>query len=305
MMLEREGERRCSTSGGYARTRRRSTPGLTKRGLEPGKDVSSAAQLAALDEARRKVVTRLQEAQARRNAASKEIGKAKAAKDEGKAQALMAEVAALKDALAKGEEEQREADKALHDALSVIPNLPADDVPVGADEKGNVEVRRVGEPPKLAWTNKPKQHFEIGEALGLMDFETAAKLSGSRFVVLKGQLARLERALAAFMLDIHTTEFGYTEIVPPYLVRDGTMFGTGQLPKFEEDQFPTRRLLPESDKQNAWQRVSQMRMSQRRFRELINSEQETKSAADLGKLLEIDMNYWLGSSSLAWTRRVT
>jgi seryl-tRNA synthetase len=216
--------------------------GVRKRGLEPGKDVSSAAQLAALDEARRKVVTRLQEAQARRNAASKEIGKAKAAKDEGKAQALMAEVAALKDALAKGEEEQREADKALHDALSVIPNLPADDVPVGADEKGNMEVRRVGEPPKLAWTNKPKQHFEIGEALGLMDFETAAKLSGSRFVVLKGQLARLERALAAFMLDIHTAPEtggigGYTEIMPPYLVRDGTMFGTGQLPKFHDDQF--------------------------------------------------------------------
>jgi seryl-tRNA synthetase len=216
--------------------------GVRKRGLEPGKDVSSAAQLAALDEARRKVVTRLQDAQARRNAASKEIGKAKAAKDEAKAQALMAEVAALKDALAKGEEEQRAADKALHDALSVIPNLPADDVPVGADEKGNVEVRRVGEPPKLSWTNKPKQHFEIGEALGLMDFETAAKLSGSRFVVLKGQLARLERALAAFMLDIHTAPEkggigGYTEIMPPYLVRDATMFGTGQLPKFEEDQF--------------------------------------------------------------------
>ena len=218
--------------------------GVRKRGLEPGKDVSSAAQLAALDEARRRVVTRLQEAQARRNAASKEIGKAKAAKDEAKAQALMAEVAALKDALAKGEEEQREADKALHDALSVIPNLPADDVPVGADEKGNVEVRRVGQPPKLAWTNKPKQHFEIGEALGLMDFETAAKLSGSRFVVLKGQLARLERALAAFMLDIHTTEFGYTEIVPPYLVRDEVMFGTGQLPKFSEDQFATRKPIP-------------------------------------------------------------
>jgi seryl-tRNA synthetase len=216
--------------------------GVRKRGLEPGKDVSSAAELAALDEARRKVVTRLQEAQARRNAASKEIGKAKAGKDEARAQALMAEVAALKDALAKGEEEQREADKALHDALSVIPNLPADDVPVGADEKGNVEVRRVGEPPKLAWTNKPKQHFEIGEALGLMDFETAAKLSGSRFVVLKGQLARLERALAAFMLDIHTAPEkggigGYTEIMPPYLVRDATMFGTGQLPKFREDQF--------------------------------------------------------------------
>jgi seryl-tRNA synthetase len=259
--------------------------GVRKRGLEPGKDVSSAAELAALDEARRKVVTRLQEAQARRNAASKEIGKAKAAKDEAAAQALMAEVAALKDALAKGEEEQREADKALHDALSVIPNLPADDVPVGADEKGNVEVRRVGEPPKLAWTNKPKQHFEIGEALGLMDFETAAKLSGSRFVVLKGQLARLERALAAFMLDIHATEFDYTEIVPPYLVRDGTMFGTGQLPKFREDQFPTRRLLSESDKQNLWKEFRDAD-EPTRFRELINWGQEGKSAADLGKLLD-------------------
>jgi seryl-tRNA synthetase len=203
--------------------------GVRKRGLEPGKDV--------LDEARRKVVTRLQEAQARRNAASKEIGKAKAAKDEAKAQALMAEVAALKDELELGEKAQSEADKGLHDALSVIPNLPADDVPVGADEKGNVQVRRVGEPPKLSWTNKPKQHFEIGEALGLMDFETAAKLSGSRFVVLKGQLARLERALAQFMLDLHTTEFGYTEVMPPYLVRDDVMFGTGQLPKFREDQF--------------------------------------------------------------------
>jgi seryl-tRNA synthetase len=218
--------------------------GVKKRGLEPGKDVSSAAELAALDEVRRKVVTRLQEAQARRNAASKEIGKAKAAKDEGKAQALMAEVAALKDALEADEKAQGDADKKLHDALSVIPNLPADDVPVGADEKGNQLLRKVGEPPRFSWTNKPKQHFEIGEALGLMDFETAAKLSGSRFVVLKGQLARLERALAAFMLDIHTAPEGggmggYTEIMPPYLVRDDVMFGTGQLPKFAEDQFFT------------------------------------------------------------------
>jgi len=211
--------------------------GVKKRGLEP-----LAAKLIALDEARRKVVTQLQEAQARRNAASKEIGKAKAAKDEAKAQALMAEVAALKDVLAKGEDEQREADKKLHDALAEIPNLPAPDVPVGKDEKDNKLVRRVGEPPKLAWTNKPKQHFEIGEALGLMDFETAAKLSGSRFVVLRGQLAKLERALAAFMLDLHTTEFGYTEIMPPFLVRNDVMFGTGQLPKFTEDQFQASRI---------------------------------------------------------------
>jgi seryl-tRNA synthetase len=198
--------------------------GVKKRGLEP-----LAAKLIALDEARRKVVTQLQEAQARRNAASKEIGKAKATKDEAKAQALMAEVAALKDALAAGEKAQAEADKKLHDALAEIPNLPAPDVPEGKDEKSNKEIRRVGEPPRLAWTNKPKQHFEIGEALGLMDFETAAKLSGSRFVVLKGQLARLERALAQFMLDLHTTEFGYTEIMPPYLVRDEVMWH-GQLP---------------------------------------------------------------------------
>jgi seryl-tRNA synthetase len=188
------------------------------------------------------VVTRLQEAQARRNAASKEIGKAKAAKDEAKASALMAEVAALKDELGKGEDDQRVVDKGLHDALSVIPNLPLDEVPLGKDEHNNAEVRKVGTPPKFGWTNKPREHFEIGEALGLMDFETAAKLSGSRFVVLKGPIARLERALAQFMLDLHTAPAkdglgGYTEIVPPYLVRRDVMYGTAQLPKFEVDQF--------------------------------------------------------------------
>src|SRR5437868_11246179 len=134
--------------------------GLRKRGLEPGGEVKFSAELSALDEARRKVVTRLQEAQARRNAASKEIGKAKGAKDEAKAAALMAEVAALKDELAAGERSQAEADKALHEALSVIPNLPREEVPEGKDEKDNKEVRRVGEPPKLGWTNKPKQHYE-------------------------------------------------------------------------------------------------------------------------------------------------
>jgi seryl-tRNA synthetase len=220
--------------------------GLKKRGLSPGGDVRFAAELIALDEDRRKVVTRLQEAQARRNAASKEIGKAKAAKDDAKAAALIAEVAALKEELDNGAGAQRAADKALTEALSVIPNLPADDVPVGRDEKDNKEARKVGTPPKLAWTNKPKEHFEIGEALGLMDFETAARLSGSRFVVLKGHLARLERALAAFMLGLHTAPEkdglgGYTEIMPPYLVRDDVMYGTAQLPKFEEDQFSTLR----------------------------------------------------------------
>ena len=215
--------------------------GLKRRGLEP-----LAAQLIALDETRRHVVTRLQEAQARRNAASKEIGKAKAAKDEAAAQKLMAEVAALKDVMAQGEAEQRAADKALHDVLAGIPNLPAEDVPEGADETGNNEIRRVGEPPRLAGINKPLQHFEIGERLGLMDFETAAKLSGARFVVLKGALARLERALGAFMLDVHTAPEkggigGYTECNPPYLVRDQTAYGTGNLPKFAGDLFQTSR----------------------------------------------------------------
>jgi seryl-tRNA synthetase len=222
--------------------------GLKRRGIAPSGDVKFSAELIALDEGRRTVITRLQEYQARRNAASKEIGKAKAAKDEAKAAALMAEVAALKDELAKGEDEQRAADKALHDALSVIPNLPLEEVPDGADEKGNKEVRRVGEPPKLAGINKPLQHFEIGERLGLMDFETAAKLSGARFVVLKGMMARLERAIAAFMLDIHTAPEkggigGYTEIVPPYLVRDEVMYGTAQLPKFADDQFLATRTI--------------------------------------------------------------
>jgi seryl-tRNA synthetase len=219
--------------------------GLRKRGIASGGDVKFAQELIALDEARRAVITRLQEVQARRNAASKEIGKAKGAKDEATAAKLMAEVAALKDELAKGEDEQKAHDKTLHDALSVIPNLPADDVPEGADEKGNREVRKVGTPPKLGWTNKPLQHFEIGERLGLMDFETAAKLSGARFVVLKGQMARLERALAAFMLDLHTAPEkdglgGYTEIAPPMMVRDEVMYGTAQLPKFKDDQFSTK-----------------------------------------------------------------
>jgi seryl-tRNA synthetase len=219
--------------------------GMLKRGLTPGGDVSSAAQLIALDEARRKITTRLQEAQARRNAASKEIGRAKAGKNEAAATQLMGEVAALKDELAQGAEAERHAADALQQALEVIPNLPLPDVPAGADEKANREVRRVGEPRAFAWTNQPKQHFELGEALGLMDFETAAKLSGARFVVLKGMLARLERALAAFMLDLHTAPEGkglggYTECNPPLLVRDHTAFGTGNLPKFMDDLFQTR-----------------------------------------------------------------
>ena len=217
--------------------------GLRRRGIEPGGDVKFSSELIEIDEARRRVITDLQEKQARRNAASKEIGKAKASKDiapearEEMASKLMAEVAALKEALDAGEKEQKQRDEDLRAALSVIPNIPLDDVPEGKDEHGNKLIRTMGEPPKLGGMNKPRQHFEIGEMLGLMDFETAAKLSGARFVVLKGQLARLERALGAFMLDLHTTKFGYTEIAPPMMVRDEVMYGTAQLPKFADDQF--------------------------------------------------------------------
>jgi seryl-tRNA synthetase len=206
--------------------------GLRKRNLDP-----QAMELIALDKAHRAAVQKLQAMQERRNAASKEIGQAMGKGDKARAEALKAEIGQIKDAMPAEEAALRDAEKALQDRLAAIPNLPADDVPVGFDETGNVERHRHGTPKRI---NSARQHFEIGEATGLMDFETAAKLSGSRFVVLKGQLARLERALATFMLDLHTGEHGYTEINPPLIVRDETMFGTAQLPKFREDQFPTR-----------------------------------------------------------------
>ncbi|MGE0626328.1 MAG: serine--tRNA ligase [Hyphomicrobiaceae bacterium] len=206
--------------------------GLKKRGID-----GMSARLLGLDETRRRHVTQLQEIQARRNAASKEIGAAKKAKDEAKASALMAEVADLKAKLSDGEEQERQLTAGIEKELATIPNLPLDDVPVGKDEHDNKEVRKVGTPPSLG--GGARQHFEIGEALGLMDFETAGRVSGARFVFLKGQLARLERAIASFMLDLHTGEFGYTEVNPPLLVRDQAMYGTAQLPKFAEDLFRT------------------------------------------------------------------
>jgi seryl-tRNA synthetase len=216
--------------------------GLTDRGFPEPRETLN--QILRLDEQRRGTIQKLQEAQARRNAASSGIGQAKAAKDEARANALMEEVAQLKIAIRDGEAKEREDDKAFQDYLAGIPNVPAADVPVG-DETANKELHKVGTPPKFDF--QPKQHFELGEALGLMDFETAAKLSGSRFVVLKGALARLERALSQFMLDLHTSEHGYTEINPPLLVRDDTMFGTAQLPKFAEDQFSTKLLRERPD----------------------------------------------------------
>jgi seryl-tRNA synthetase len=211
----------------------RENPEALDRALKNRGAAPEAAKLIALDEARRAVIAKLQEMQERRNAASKEIGAAKAKKDEATAQRLMAEVAALKEAFPKLEDESRNAEKALDDALAIVPNVPLDDVPVG-DETANAKYRDWGTKPAL---NSAKEHYELGEALGGMDFEIAAKLSGSRFVVLKGQLARMERALGQFMLDLHTTEHGYTEVQPPLLVNDQTMWGTAQLPKFAEDQF--------------------------------------------------------------------
>jgi seryl-tRNA synthetase len=197
-----------------------------------------ADDLLARDKELRDLLTRLQAAQARRNEASKLIGKAKSQKDEVQAQALMAEVAGLKDEIQDGEVRERELQEAMRLALAVIPNLPAQDVPFGEDENANLPVaeRAFGQKPPM---NSAKEHFDLGEALGMMDFERAAKVSGSRFVYLKGGLAKLNRALANFMLDVHTTTFGYTEVQPPLLVRDVAMYGTGQLPKFEEDLFQT------------------------------------------------------------------
>ena len=216
---------------------------LKKRGEEP----RSGAVL-ALDDRRRAHVAHLQDIQERRNAASKEIGKAKASGDEAAATALINQVASLKSDLQEGEEEERRLDAELEQLLATLPNRPHDDVPVGTDENDNVVLHVVGRKPEYDFT--PREHFDIGEGLGLMDFETAAKLSGSRFVVLRGALARLERAIAQFMLDVHTGEHGYTEVSPPLLVRDEAMYGTAQLPKFADDQFHTddgRWLIPTAE----------------------------------------------------------
>jgi seryl-tRNA synthetase len=208
---------------------------LKKRSWSSEDAQSTVEDLIARDEARREHLTELQTRQERRNAASKEIGNAMRSGDAALAEKLKAEVGEIKAFIQNGEARERELDKALNDALAVLPNVPLDDVPVGKDEHDNVVKRIVGKVPTRP--NWVKEHFEIGEALGMMDFERAAKLSGSRFTVLKSGLARMERALGQFMLDLHTTEHGYEEIQPPLMVRDEAMFGTGQLPKFKEDLF--------------------------------------------------------------------
>jgi seryl-tRNA synthetase len=206
--------------------------GLARRGL-----AARSSELVALDEKRRAQIHALQEAQSRRNSLSKEIGAAMGRKDSALADKLKAEVATLKDAITSGEEQERVLTGEIQAALAVIPNIPLSSVPDGKDEHGNVELRRWGNKPDFKF--EPLQHFDIGEGLKLMDFEIAAKLSGARFVVLKGALAKLERALAQFMLDLHTNEFGYSETYAPYMLRDDAMFGVGQLPKFAEDLFKT------------------------------------------------------------------
>ncbi|MBY5560921.1 serine--tRNA ligase [Rhizobium leguminosarum] len=216
---------------------------LAKRGAEP-----LAQSLVALDEKRRSAVQKAQDLLSRRNLASKEIGAAMAQKNGELAEKLKAEVSELKTLLPAIEEEDRQLTAELSDALSRIPNIPFDDVPVGKDEHDNVVTRTVGEKPR--WNHAPKEHFEIGEALGYMDFERAAKLSGSRFTVLTGPLARLERALGQFMIDLHTSEHGYTEVSSPLMVRDEAVYGTAQLPKFAEDLFRTtdgRWLIPTAE----------------------------------------------------------
>jgi seryl-tRNA synthetase len=215
---------------------------LKRRGLQP-----LSAALLGIDERRRAAILASEQAQARRNAASKEIGDAKKARDEARAAKLMAEVAELKTTMPELDSAAKAADEELAKELSAIPNLPLDEVPDGTDEHGNVQRHVFGNKRNYAFT--PKPHDDLGSALGYMDFEAAAKLSGARFVVLKKGLARLERAIGQFMLDLHTTEHGYTEINPPLLVRNEVMFGTGQLPKFEDDQFWAVRgeLLAEPD----------------------------------------------------------
>jgi len=218
---------------------------LKRRGLAP-----LSSSLLAIDEKRRAAILASEQAQARRNAASKEIGDAKKAKDDARAAKLMAEVADLKTSMPEMETAAKAADENLKTELAGIPNLPLDEVPDGADEHGNVQRHIFGKKRDHAFA--PKAHDDLGGALGFMDFEAAAKMSGARFVVLKKGLARLERAIGQFFLDVHTGEHGYTEVNPPLLVRDDAMFGTAQLPKFREDQFSVYAGPAQADATNFW-----------------------------------------------------
>ena len=216
---------------------------LARRGMEP-----QSPALLKLDAQRREALGRQQEAETERNALSKQVGRAKASGDEAEFNRLRGEVDRLKTVLEESSVQAKKCDEALSELLAALPNLPEADVPLGKDENDNQEIRRWGEPK--AFNYEPKDHVDLGEGLGQLDFEGAAAMSGARFAALKGGLARLERALAQFMLDLHTGEHGYLEVSPPYLVRDDAMFGTGQLPKFADDLFRTtdgRWLIPTAE----------------------------------------------------------
>jgi len=251
---------------------------LARRGL-----AGEAQKLIALDERRRAAIQKAEAALARRNAASKEIGAAKKSNEEAVAQALMAEVSELKVTLPGLEAAAKDLSKNLWDALAEIPNLPfpAPDVPDGKDANNNVEHHHFG--AKRHFGFEPKQHFDLGEALGQMDFETAAKLSGARFVVLKNGLARLERALGQFMLDLHTNEHGYTEVNPPLIVRDDTMFGTAQLPKFSDDQF--RVETEEAQRKHAFLNFEQDRAAVLDHAEKYGIEAARKEKLEVGQFI--------------------
>jgi seryl-tRNA synthetase len=226
----------------------RENPEALDRSLQRRGDIPVADHVLELDTARRSAQTRLQEKQERRNSASKLIGAAMKDGRADEADALKSEVSALKDEMETVEAQERDASQALNELLSGLPNILGDDVPDGADEDDNTELRTVGMPPSFDFA--PKPHYELGENLGLMDFETASEISGSRFVILKGALARMERALADFMLNVQTEDFGYTEVSPPLLVREDVLHGTGQLPKFGDDLFRTtdeRWLIPTAE----------------------------------------------------------
>jgi seryl-tRNA synthetase len=225
----------------------RENPELYEKAWAAKGSSGRVAEILEIDGKLRAAQTVLQQAQAERNEASKKIGQAKAAKDEAEATRLMAHVETLKKTLEAEAETERVAAQALRDLLASLPNIPAADVPAGADEHDNVEVRRWGEPFKIS---SPRDHVDLGEATGLLDFEAAARMSGARFTVLKGALARLERAIGQFMLDLQTQEHGYTEVNPPLLVNDAAAYGTDKLPKFAEDLFQTtdgRWLIPTAE----------------------------------------------------------
>jgi len=225
----------------------RETPELYEQAWAAKGRSGAAAQAVELDAKLRAAKLALETAQSRRNEASKLIGQAKAKKDEAEAQRLMAEVEQVKGVLAEQAEVERAVSAELQDLLAALPNIPLPDVPVGADEHENVEVRRWGEPFAIS---NPKDHVDLGDGLGLIDFEAAARMSGARFVVLKGQIARLERAIGQFMLDLQTQEHGYTEVSPPLLVNDAAAYGTDKLPKFGDDLFRTtdgRWLIPTAE----------------------------------------------------------